>query len=47
MLRASSNITGKKYKRGDYSKAADDIIIWINEMSAALPRVEIENVTKV
>lgn len=40
MLRAASTITGKQYKRGDYIKAADDIKIWTNEMSAALPRVE-------
>ena len=40
MLRASENITGKKYKCGEYNKAAVDIQIWCDAMSVALPRVE-------
>lgn len=37
MLKAASSITGKKYKRGQYVQAADDLTIWGQEMKAALP----------
>jgi hypothetical protein len=38
MLAAATGITGKKYKRGEHQKAADDIKLWADTMSAALPR---------
>lgn len=31
MLRAAEKITGQKYKRGEYQKAADDITTWLAE----------------
>jgi hypothetical protein len=37
MLAAATGITGKKYKRGEYAKAADDLKIWADTMAAALP----------
>jgi hypothetical protein len=38
MLKAATGITGKKYKRGEHAKAADDIKLWADTMSAALPK---------
>ena len=37
MLNAATGITGKKYKRGEYVRAADDLTSWANEMKASLP----------
>ena len=30
MLAASTNLTGKSYKRGQHAKAAEDLLEWIN-----------------
>lgn len=40
MLAAATGITGKKYRRGEYAKAAEDVSKWVAEMKAALPVVE-------
>lgn len=37
MLKLASEYTGKKYKRGEYQKAADDVGQWVQTMKAALP----------
>ncbi len=37
MLAAASQITGKKYKRGEATKAADDMQIWIEAAKASMP----------
>lgn len=37
LLRAATEYTGHKYKRGQYVKAAEDLEVWINTMRAALP----------
>lgn len=37
MLQLAGEITGKSYKRGQYSQASDDLTIWIETMRAALP----------
>lgn len=37
MLKAASEITGKRYRRGEYQKAADDVRLWAQTMKAALP----------
>jgi hypothetical protein len=39
MLTAATSITGKRYKRGQYELAADDITAWADTMLAALPIV--------
>lgn len=44
MLAAASQITGKRYKRGEYLKASDDVTEWARTMKAALPVVD--NTTK-
>lgn len=38
MLRAATEITGKKYKRGEYERAAADLTAWAQTMKAALPK---------
>lgn len=40
MLRAAGAITGKTYKRGQHTLAADDLKTWADAMTAALPIVE-------
>ena len=40
MLQMATSYTGKKYKRGQYEQAADDVKKWANEMKAALPKIE-------
>lgn len=40
MLAMASDLTGKKYKRGDALKAAEDVTLWAREMKAALPQVQ-------
>jgi len=42
MLKAATQITGQKYRRGQHMKAALDIKIWCDAMKAALPVVERE-----
>jgi hypothetical protein len=37
MLAAATRITGKKYKRGQYTEAVADLDAWIITMRAALP----------
>ena len=37
MLRAASDMTKKNYRRGEYLRAADDLMKWADEMKAALP----------
>jgi hypothetical protein len=37
MMSAAANITQKIYKRGEYLRAADDLMKWADEMKAALP----------
>ena len=39
MLSMAAEFTGKKYKRGEYSQAIDDVQIWVNTMECALPMV--------
>ena len=39
MLALASAVTRKAYRRGEYDRAADDLKVWCDEMSAALPRV--------
>jgi hypothetical protein len=39
MLRTAEAITHKKYKRGEYQRAANDLKIWCDTMSAALPKI--------
>lgn len=34
LLRKASNVTGKKYKRGEYNQAAEDISAWLKEQQA-------------
>ncbi|MCA1452857.1 hypothetical protein I6F35_06430 [Bradyrhizobium sp. BRP22] len=38
MLAAAGQITGKTYKRGQHQLARDDLKIWMDTMSAALPK---------
>lgn len=40
MLAMAGEYTGKKYKRGQASVAADDVAVWCDTMVAALPIVE-------
>ena len=40
MLAKATSVTGKKYKRGEYVKAADDLTVWAQTMKAALPTTE-------
>lgn len=40
MLAMASDITGKKYKRGDALKAKADVTTWVRELKAALPVVD-------
>jgi len=40
MLKAASQYTGKKYKRTEYLKAAEDLNKWGETMRAALPHIE-------
>ena len=40
LLQAATQYTGKRYKRGAYLQAADDVMRWADEMKAALPKVE-------
>ncbi len=37
MIALASQFTGKRYKRGEASKAAADVQIWIEAMKTALP----------
>lgn len=37
MLKAAGSITGKRYPRGWYIQAADDLKTWADTMQAALP----------
>lgn len=37
MLSMAHEYTGHPYKRGDHQKAADDLVIWIETMKAAMP----------
>ena len=37
MLKIAADSTGKKYKRGAYLEAAEDVRIWCETMKAALP----------
>ena len=37
MLQLASDITHKKYKRGEYLRAADDVAHWAKTMLASLP----------
>jgi hypothetical protein len=37
MLELATTFSGKKYKRGEYLKAAEDLSTWIETMRAALP----------
>lgn len=37
MLQLAGEITGKSYKRGQYSQASRDLSVWIDTMKAALP----------
>lgn len=37
MLRMATGYTGKKYKRGAYLAAAEDVRVWVETMKAALP----------
>jgi hypothetical protein len=39
MLQMATGYTGKKYKRSEYIKAADDVKKWADEMKAALPKI--------
>lgn len=36
MLQAASLYTGRKYKRGEYSQAAAELILWIGETRQAI-----------
>jgi len=38
MMRAASEITGKKFKARDYLGAADALKVWADTMKAALPK---------
>jgi hypothetical protein len=40
MLATATSFTGKKYRRGEYLKAAEDLRQWCLTMTAALPVVE-------
>lgn len=40
MLQAATRLTGQKYRRGQYNKAAEDVQVWCNTMRAGLPVVE-------
>jgi hypothetical protein len=40
MLKRAGEITGKKYKRGQYEQAAADVRAWATEMRDALPHSE-------
>ena len=37
MLSLATSFTGKKYKRGQYDEAINDVQIWVNTMECALP----------
>lgn len=37
LLKMAEGYTGKRYKRGAYIQAAEDVRRWANEMKAALP----------
>lgn len=37
MLSMATKITGKPYRRGEYTKAADEVDTWVQTMKAALP----------
>lgn len=37
MLGSAGQLTGKKYKRGQYEAAVADLTVWIDTMKAALP----------
>lgn len=37
LLKAASEYTGIKYKRGQYQKAHDDLKVWFELMKSALP----------
>ena len=40
MLAAAGQITGKRYKRGQFQQAEDDLQIWIDACKAAMPIVD-------
>jgi hypothetical protein len=37
LLKIASEYTGKKYKRGEYQQAREDLDLWIETMKLALP----------
>ncbi len=37
LLKIATEYTGKKYKRGAYQEARDDLQVWIDNMRLALP----------
>ena len=37
LLKIASEYTGKKYKRGAYQEAREDLQVWIENMKLALP----------
>jgi hypothetical protein len=37
LLGIAGEYTGKKYKRGQYDQAAQDLNVWIETMRAAMP----------
>jgi hypothetical protein len=39
MLALATHYTHKPYRRGEYLRAAEDVKLWADTMSAALPRV--------
>lgn len=39
MLTMATGYTGKKYRRGQHAKAAEDVKLWIDAMKAAIPVV--------
>lgn len=40
LLQMASEYTGKKYKRGEHRKAAEDVAVWVETMRAALPVIK-------
>ena len=42
LLAKATEITQKKYKRGEYLKAADDVHAWAIEMRDAIPTTVVE-----
>lgn len=46
MLQLARQYTGKEYRRGQHMLAANDIQVWIDTMTAALPVVEEKGASK-